>query len=310
MKISVIVVTYNGMKWIDKCLSCLSKSVIEHRVIVIDNASTDGTPAFIRKNYQDVTLLEQPQNLGFGIANNIGLSLAIKENCDYIFLLNQDAFVSPETIHTLIKVANKNINYGIISPVHLDGTGDKLDQSFSFYIKKDDKNKFISDYVLKKEIKEIYCLNMINAAAWLLPVKTLNIVGGFQPMFFLYGEDDNYCQRVLYHGLQIGVVPSAYIVHDSDNNNLNLPKEGSDKYFEKFLNLIKIRYANVNTNEFKDIKSLERFYFKISLKALFKFDIKNFQLNLHKSELIGKLDFSKDIEECRKSCRNYLDLKD
>jgi GT2 family glycosyltransferase len=309
MKVSVIVVTYNGLKWIDKCLSALSKSVIEHRVIVIDNASTDGTPGFIRKNYQDITLLEQPQNLGFGIANNIGLSLAIKENCDYVFLLNQDAYISPETIHTLIKVANKNKNYGIICPVHLDGTGDKLNQSFVYYLKKDGKNDLLSDFVLNKKIKNIYSFNMINAAAWLLPVKTLNIVGGFHPIFFLYGEDDNYCQRVLYHGLEIGVVPSAYIIHDSDNNNLNLPKEGSDKYFEKFLNLIKIRYANVNTNEFEDIKSLERFYFKISLKALFKFDIKNFQLNLRKSELIGKMDFSKDIEEGRKSYRNYLDLK-
>ncbi len=309
-KIYIIIVTYNGMKWIDKCLSALSKSTSEHQVIIIDNASTDGTSEFIKKYYQDVKVLEQRQNLGFGIANNIGLSLALKENCDYVFLLNQDVYIFPETIHTLIQVANNNKNYGIISPVHLDGTGNKLDQSFVYYLKKEGKNDLLSDLILNKVIKDIYSLNMINAAAWLLPVKTLNIVGGFHPMFFLYGEDDNYCQRVLYHGLEIGIVPSAFIVHDSDNNNLILPEEGSDQYFEKFLNQIKVRYANVNTNEFKDINSLKWFYFKISLKALLKFDIKNFQLNLHKSELMGKMDFSKDIEEGKRCHSNYLDLKD
>jgi len=305
-KLFIIIVSYNGMKWLPECL----ERTKPYSVIVVDNKSNDGTQNYIRTNHSEIILLEQEENLGFGKANNIGIFYALQRSADFVFLLNQDAFLEAETIQTLIDISIKNPNYGILSPVHLDGTGDKLDKSFLYYLKKNKKSDLLSDFVLNKEKKDIYSFNMINAAAWLLPVKTLNIVGGFHPMFFLYGEDDNYCQRVLYHGLEIGVVPSTSIVHDSNNNNLNLPNEGSDKYFEKFLNIIKVRYANVNTNDFENIKRLKWSYVKFSLKALFKFDIKSFQINLRKSKLLGKMDLSKDVEEGRRRRRNYLDLKD
>ena len=68
-------------------------------------------------------------------------------------------------------------------------------------------------------VKEVYSTDYINAAAWLLSKRTLELVGGFDPLFTLYGEDDDYLHRVRYHGLKIGLCPKQRIVHDHTSAN-------------------------------------------------------------------------------------------
>ena len=89
MKILAIVITYNGIQWIDKCIGSLYSSNLPVDVIVVDNLSTDGTPEYIAQNFPKVELVRSKENLGFAGGNNIGLQKAINENYDYIFLLNQ-----------------------------------------------------------------------------------------------------------------------------------------------------------------------------------------------------------------------------
>src|SRR5690606_2019982 len=112
-----------------------------------------------------VRIVSLNKNVGFGRANNVGLSLAIKEQWDYVFLLNQDAEIYPETIRDLISTATKNQEYGIVSPVHLDASKKNLDPSFMYYLKKNSDNNYITDYLLQRPPKPIYSFNMINAAA-------------------------------------------------------------------------------------------------------------------------------------------------
>jgi GT2 family glycosyltransferase len=88
---------------------------------VVDNNSADDTVNFIKANYPEVTLLEQNKNLGFGKANNIGISLAMKNEADYVFLLNQDAWVQPDTIEKLVSAHQREPQFGILSPMHLNG---------------------------------------------------------------------------------------------------------------------------------------------------------------------------------------------
>jgi GT2 family glycosyltransferase len=306
MKVYVIIVSYNGMKWIDQCLSSLLKSNIDIQIIVVDNASTDRTPAFIKENYKTVVLLEQSKNIGFGKANNIGLKMALEGKCDFSFLLNQDAFVAPETIEILIKASEKNPEFGIISPIHLNGAGTYLDTSFLYYIKNGGNSDFLNDSILNKDKQDLYDYRMINAAAWLLPVGTLKTVGGFSPIFFLYGEDDNYCQRVYYHGLKIGISPSTMIRHDSENNIHAEIVKGSKRYYDIFLNRIKIKYANVNTNDYKQLNMLKNYQLKKAVKSLLKGNVEDFQINMKKRRLIKDLDFTLDIVEGRKKKANYL----
>ena len=240
-KVFVIIVTYNGLKWIDKCLGSLRDGKIEVQPVVIDNHSTDGTVEHIRIKYPEVHLIENSENLGFGKANNIGLEYAIKNDCDYVFLLSQDAWIEPETISNLVEIHKRNPIYGILSPLHLSGNKEELDYNFSVYISADRCSRFVSDLVLKREeLKEVYSINFVNAALWLISIECLEIVGGFDPIFPHYGEDDDYIQRALYHQLKVGICPSVIAYHNrlqnaNDFAELPLEKKISRDYARKLI---------------------------------------------------------------------------
>lgn len=222
-KISAIVVTYNATRnnWLHKCLDSLQNATVKTNIIVIDNASTDDTVNIIKKQYPEITLIESPTNLGFGKANNIGLENALRNGADYFFLLNQDAWVESETLQKLIQGFEKNKDYGIVSPLHLNGEGSALDFNFSNYISPNHCKNLYSDYVLNKVENRIYESGFINAAAWLVSKECLRKVGGFSPTFFHYGEDVNYIQRLKYKNLKIGIYPFATIYHDRENRGEN-----------------------------------------------------------------------------------------
>lgn len=221
-KVFVIIVTYNGMQWINKCLKSLENTSLDVRTLVIDNNSTDGTQNYIKNNFPEVILTELTKNLGFGQANNIGLSYAFKENSDYVFLLNQDAWLGKNTIENLINAQQKEPRYGIISPMHLNGKGDALDVSFSNYIVPRNCKKLFSDIYLNKLSDKLYLVNFVNAAGWLISRNCLELVGGFNPSFFHYGEDDNYIQRVQFHNLKLGILATETLYHDREQRTENV----------------------------------------------------------------------------------------
>ncbi|MDD5275574.1 MAG: glycosyltransferase family 2 protein [Methylovulum sp.] len=213
MKTYVIVVTYNGVHWLEKCFGSLVNTNTPLKILAIDNASTDGTPEQIKKQFPQVELIETGANLGFGKANNIGLIKAMENSADYVFLLNQDAWVEPDTIEKLIEVNQNRPEFGILSPIHMNGQGTALDINFAFCIRPSGCPNLISD-IITKNLNAVYETRYVNAAAWLLSNKCLTKVGGFDPIFPHYGEDDDYLNRTLYHGLKIGIVPHTRIYHD------------------------------------------------------------------------------------------------
>ena len=213
MNVQVIIVTFNASQWIDRCFGSLLKSSIQLNILAIDNASSDNTVNILKQNYSSVAVIETESNLGFGKANNIGLRKAVAEKADYVFLLNQDAWVEPHSIEQLVNIAEQNRDYGIISPVHILPNTNALEWHFSTFISADKCPDFISDIYFNQK-KNIYSLPFVNAAAWLVSKDCILKVGGFDPLFPHYGEDDDYCNRVLYKKFKIGVTPNASITHD------------------------------------------------------------------------------------------------
>jgi GT2 family glycosyltransferase len=211
----VVIVTYNGSKWITPCFSSLRNSTIPVRTIVIDNGSQDDTLARIGAEYPEVEIINTGKNLGFGKANNIGMELAYQRGADYVFLLNQDAWIDPDAIEKLVAAHAKHPAYGVISPMHMNGAGSGLDYGFSNYIAPNKCRGLYSDLFLGR-LQEIYDVGFVNAAAWLMTRACLERVGGFSPSFFHYGEDDNYTQRLQFHRMKLGVLPSARIYHDRE----------------------------------------------------------------------------------------------
>ncbi|MDO6760239.1 glycosyltransferase family 2 protein [Tamlana sp. 2_MG-2023] len=237
MKILTIIVTYNGNKWVDKCFTSLKQSSIPVDVIVLDNGSTDGTINNIKNNFPEVELIETGENLGFGKANNIGLKKVLDENYDYAFLLNQDAWVEPDTIGKLTQISLKHPEYGILSPIHLAGSGEAIDRIFQNYLGVNFVTHFLSDLYLGKQ-KEHYVTKYANAAAWLIPNKTLKTIGLFDLMFSHYGEDDDFVIRLHQAGLRLGLVPNSRIYHDRPQQTTR-----SDLFYKNEISVLALKQA-------------------------------------------------------------------
>lgn len=233
MKTLVIIVSYNFESWIDRCLGSLRLSEYPVDTIVIDNASQDRTVQRIKKDYPEIRLIESGTNLGFGRANNIGLQIALAEGYTHAFLLNQDAWIEPDTIGTLTALSEQHPSYGILSPTHLTGKGDKPDPGFGHYAQIKDRSQ------LPKE--ELLTLPFVNAAFWMIPVNVLKKVGGFCPLFYHYGEDVDFVNRLHYHHYLLGYSPKVFGYHD---------REYRPETYERFLRSEFVyhlsEYANVN----------------------------------------------------------------
>lgn len=274
MKISIVIVTYNGMKWLAKCLASIPSG---YEIIVVDNNSTDETCTFIKDQYPEVRLYPQVQNLGFGRGNNLGIQKALAQDAEAVFLLNQDAYLNEATLEKIVKTHKSNPEYGVLSPVHFNGTHTVLDRNFSNYMHYDKCKHFYAD-AFNNQLKEVYEVPFVNAAAWFIPKATLDKIGGFDPIFTHYGEDDNYLQRVRYHKLKVGVVAQSTVCHDREDRPSEKPRRYSDRYFVLLERTWKIWYADLNdTDVDQKINTLLQQLKKRSLRRLLQFDLKSYK---------------------------------
>ena len=251
-KIYSIIVIYNGMRqnWIQKCFDSVLSSNVETEIIAIDNDSSDNSVEFIQKNYPQVKLVVANENLGFAKANNIGIKYALEQKADYVFLLNQDAWIEKNTIEQMITAFEQTQDAGIVSPIHLNGNKTNLDVNFTHFVSRNNVPDFISDLYFDK-LQTCYKTNFVNAACWLISRKCIEKVGGFDTSIFChYGEDDNYCQRVIYHGFKIYIATATTMCHDREKR-----LDGTEEYRSAFWNdknamlNWKIKLGNIN-NEF------------------------------------------------------------
>ena len=264
---TIIIVTYNAMPWIDRCI----KSCENYPVIVVDNASTDATVAHIQASYPHVKLLPQNTNLGFGQGNNVGITYALNQGAEQVFLLNQDAYLVADCLKVLIKKQQEQPQYGILSPVHLNGKGDALDKNFGIFINYQKVPALLSDLILDTT-QDMYDVPFVNAAGWLLSKHCLQTVGGFDPLFFHYAEDDNYCQRVLFHGFKIGVVLNIYLHHDREDRAIIPIEKYSNAYYQQLERRYKLFYADITKDSITidaDITQLKRTLCKHYIKLRF-----------------------------------------
>ncbi len=211
-RVCVVVVTYNGAPWIRRCLDSLRASHEKSQVVVVDNCSTDQTLAILAAEYPEVKLITEKKNNGFGIGNNIGISFAIQSGFEYLFLLNQDAYILPDCMGDLREFMDKYPEYGITSPLHCSPNINTIDQrTFIGYIR-NYATEYLCDAALGL-VKSHYKIRGINAAAWMVRTEVFRQVGGFDPLFFMYGEDDDLIARFEDHSMSFALIPSARAIH-------------------------------------------------------------------------------------------------
>lgn len=206
MKVLSIIVSYNIRPWVDSCIGSLVASELHTDILVIDNNSSDDGIKALESLYPQVRIIKNSENLGFGKANNLGMRIAIDEGYDAVLLLNQDASLNPSALRLLAETAEKHQDYAIVSPVHTTKNETIIEKGFSQYT----GIKTTSNLPADKEIIEV---NFINAAIWYIRTPILKTIGFFDPIFYHYGEDKDYANRVHYHKLKIGYVPRARGCH-------------------------------------------------------------------------------------------------
>lgn len=241
----VIIVTYNGRRWIEKAVSSVRASERDADLLVVDNASTDGTPNWLEE--QGVETDRMMANHGFGAANNIGLRRALERGYRYVYLLNQDARLLPDTLGRLVAFLEAHPEYGLVSPMQMKPDLASLDDQFARHYP-----------------------HFFMAAHWMIRRECIEKVGGFSPAFPHYGEDVNYLDRARFHGFKCGVVENARAVHDRD-------KRPRPKPYRMKLKLItaKTRISSPSRKAF-----LQVFWQPLVLLAM---SVKNFSWTLAKS---------------------------
>jgi Predicted glycosyltransferases len=233
MRIFIIIVAYNFEPWIDRCLGSLRESLISVYPVVVDNCSSDNTVQIIEKNYPEVHLIKSSSNRGFGLGNNSGMAYAVSRNADYIFLLNQDAWIGKNTIERLLLAFEDHPDFSLLSPIHLDSTARYLDRGFSSYANLPMEVKVGQFDAYAGEVTQI---DFINAAFWMFSINTLKTIGGFSPLFFYCGEDVDWINRLKYHQCKLGYVDSAYGCHDRENRR-STHDSSAAYHLSEYLNL-------------------------------------------------------------------------
>ena len=210
-KVFSIIVTYNALRnnWIIKCLESLQNSSVKSEIIIIDNNSYDKTIEVVEKNFPNVSCIKNQKNIGFGQANNIGIKYALNHGADYVLLLNQDAVLEKNALERMLSQSD---GISLVSPVHLNGDGTSIDALFKYSL--NTIETLYDDIFIEGTLKNKYFSGEVCAACWIIPKRVVEVIGGFNPIFFHYGEDNNYFHRLIYHNIRTIIVPNAKMFHD------------------------------------------------------------------------------------------------
>lgn len=291
LNIYVVIVTYNGMKWINKCLRDVLRSDLKISIILVDNCSTDETANFVRNNYPDIELIQTNENLGFGRANNIGIKEAIKNNADYVFLLNQDGYVEKDTLSKLITFHINHPEYGVLSPQQKNGNGTELDKKFKNIVLRQCVNN-----TFQESGRTIHDVSFVMAAFWLVSADCLMKVGLFDPIFFHYGEDGDYLSRVRFHRFKIGVVMDSIAYHDRQERVVPEMQQLKSFYASQLASL-----TNINRSLAFCIGKVSYFYLKFSLNQIRRLKLDLLKENTH--QFFNLLSKTGEVLKSRKNNR-------
>ena len=198
-KLLVIVVTYNSMRWLERCLSSIPAWA---DVYAFDNDSTDGSADFVKAHYPKAKLVRSAENLGFSRPNNLGMQWAIDHGYDYVYLMNSDAWLEAGALEKLVTASEAHAQYGVLSPLQMTDGYKELDKQFA------KRCPVVAGH-------DVYDVRRVMAAHWLVPVAVIKRIGFFaEELFPHWGQDDEWCQRLYFYGLKVGVVEEARGVHD------------------------------------------------------------------------------------------------
>jgi GT2 family glycosyltransferase len=220
MKSSVIILSWNGMDYLEDCLSSvLTQDYPDFEVIVVDNASTDGSADFVAERYPQVRLIRNRQNLGFAAGNNVGLRAATG---DVLVLLNQDTVVQTGWLAALVAACLTDPDIGIVgskalypdgSIQHAGGYVSERGEGIHYGYRQADEGQF--DQMQDVDYVSGTALGITRAAFESID----ELDEGFVPVYF---EDVDWCYRARGAGFRVVYAPEAVLVHKEASSTTEL----------------------------------------------------------------------------------------
>jgi GT2 family glycosyltransferase len=208
--LTVIIPNFNGKHFLKECFNSLKVQNYSFKVIIIDNASNDGSAEYIVNNYPEFTLIRNKKNLGFAVAVNQGIKAS---NTDYVFLLNNDVVLEMNCLFYLLECIKKDMNlFAVASKMVqyknrtiIDDAGDEY--TLLGWTKKVGNGKSIELFQSEREIFSA-C-----AGAALYRRSVFDVIGYFDENFFAYMEDVDISYRARIHGYKCLYCPKAVVYH-------------------------------------------------------------------------------------------------
>lgn len=218
MKAAIIILCYNGVRYLPAMLGSCQKYAPRVPVYLVDNASSDGTLPYVTNNWPKVKLLRQTANLGFAAGNNVGIKQAIADGTEAVFLLNQDAELTRGSLDKLVNYLSLHPRLALVQPrVNLpDGRVNSLGNCYHYLgfgfaggngLSYEEALRRLPWFKRQSEIP------YGSGAAVLLRVQALQAVGLFDEHLFMYHEDLELGLRLRCYGWQLQVVPEAEVIH-------------------------------------------------------------------------------------------------
>lgn len=227
MDISIIVVSWNVRDLLRRCLFSIRQQTTDNtqqiEIIVVDNASSDGTVIMLRDEFPDVCVIANSDNVGFTRGNNQAFAIARGR---YLFLLNPDTELGENALENLTAFMELHPRVGIVGPQLYYGDGSvqssrrrfptfataflestKLQQWFPRH------RALTRYYMLDTRDDETQEVDWINGSAMFVRREVYEQVGGFDEGFFMYSEELDWCYRAKQAGWQVVYLPSVQVTH-------------------------------------------------------------------------------------------------
>jgi N-acetylglucosaminyl-diphospho-decaprenol L-rhamnosyltransferase len=219
--VSVVVVSYNAQAHLLRCLASIADLPCE--VVVVENASTDGSAEAVRERFPNVRLVELERNVGFGAANNMGMDVADRR---YVLLMNPDAWPVGDAIERLVRFVASHSKTGAVGPrlLNVDGTLQRSVRGYPTRWRLATEYLFLRWFAPRtKLLNAFYAANFdhrseraaefLVGAVLMLRREAVQDVGGFDPEFFMYNEEVDLCYRLRRAGWSVDFYPGAEFIH-------------------------------------------------------------------------------------------------
>lgn len=237
MDVSIIVVNWNAKELLEHCLDCVYDTIgmVSHEVIVVDNASNDGSVAMLHSKFPQVRLLENRENIGFARGNNQGITVA---RGMYYLLLNSDAFVNPGAIPTMLRFMERHPEAGACGCrlYYEDGTLQRSAYSFTtlwtelwqiiWLDRLFPRSRVFGKYKLTFwDMNDIRPVDSIMGAVMMLRAEAICQIGTLDDQFFMYSEEMDLCYRLKKAGWTVYYDPEASAIHVWGGSSKKVQKE-------------------------------------------------------------------------------------